>query len=437
ASVASKSKALPAVEEPGVNADATPSTAGDDTIAASGADSVAAPTDTPDVPSEPATPGVPEEPATPVLPLAATPIGGQASLAMAATEEGNMRTALVTAESSGAVGAQPPVESTRSRVTTAQAAALPTAALQANQDPSASLLFQVRQAKSARNRAVAIAVVALLCMIGLMFAWSTRPEPELVVTNEPTVVAPIVRSEATPEALAALRQSRHVALVRASRIVHDALENGALAVTPVVPIEAVEAVEAVEAAVASNSGAGSTGRSSAPRIDHVQTSRNVGTTGNSRRRNVTRVASLDSLGPPAEVERASVGSPSLEVGSEGFYGAVGQTGSAVSPDLNAPELRDRRQGPSPELFADGLRSFVSSSVERCTQRQLMETGSIVQSRVVLSITVENSGEVSRVRADRGSRDTAFERCVQSHRGRWEFPSFNGGAQTLQRTYLLQ
>jgi hypothetical protein len=133
-----------------------------------------------------------------------------------------------------------------------------------------------------------------------------------------------------------------------------------------------------------------------------------------------------------------VGVPTTIAGSEGFYGRVGGGGSQALPDLAAPELQDRvGSGPSADHFREGLSTFISESVQRCTQRHLMVEGPLPQARIALTMTVEPSGDVSRVQVDRGMRNTAFDNCLQSQRDRWSFPRFRGAATAIERTYIVQ
>lgn len=125
-------------------------------------------------------------------------------------------------------------------------------------------------------------------------------------------------------------------------------------------------------------------------------------------------------------------------GTQGIYGQLGSSAAApvptVDPSLAEPEAAS---GPSAEHFANGLRTFVESSIQRCHQRQVTEEGSMPAARVEVELTVQPNGRVSEVSVGRQLFDTTFDRCLQGHRERWSFGPFAGEAVTLQKTYVLQ
>ena len=311
--------------------------------------------------------------------------------------------------------------------------------------PSASLVFQIQQAKKQRNRAIAAVFVVLLLLIGLLLtrddgadAVATAPDPAMPTTPaaapaEPAVVAPI---ELTAAQRAALAQNEQVAILRAHRTVAQAFER-AIASTP--SAAAAAAAGAERAAAAPTAGSDGPSLPAMPSVvaprERSSSRREAREPRGSEARSGT---ARRSLGSAAEPSAERVGVPTTIAGSEGFYGRVGGGGAQALPNLAAPELEDRvGSGPSAEHFRAGLSSFISDSVNRCTQRHIMAAGPMPQARISLTMTVQPSGNVSRVQVDRAMRGTAFDLCLQSQRERWSFPRFRGEATQLERTYIVQ
>jgi hypothetical protein len=125
-------------------------------------------------------------------------------------------------------------------------------------------------------------------------------------------------------------------------------------------------------------------------------------------------------------------------GTQGLYGRLADERLA-GPGAAVPTTATTATtaGPSSEHFAEGLRSFVQDSVQRCNQRHIAEEGAMTESRISLELVVQPSGRVSSVTAPRDLSGTAFDACLQSHRERWLFDRFEGEAVTLQKAYVLQ
>lgn len=295
--------------------------------------------------------------------------------------------------------------------------------------PSASLLFQVKQAKQQRNRTILIALGVLLLLGAAGFALTRGgDDPDVVVDTGPETPSEAIAVEATAMNAATMSQNQRVATLRVSRVVANASDAARAALPQPAANEAAE--EAGGSAVASRGG------TNRPRIappSAVGANRRVQSSGTGASPTRARLGSATGAG-----ERQRVGVGQSEVGEHGFFGQVGQTGTQVAPQLDAPELRDRSgQGPTPEHFTQGLQTFVSSSIRRCAQRQLTSEGSLGRSRVVVQMDVQPSGRVSSVRVDREIRETPFDRCLQTHRERWVFDPFDGPMTTIERTYLVQ
>jgi predicted Zn finger-like uncharacterized protein len=121
---------------------------------------------------------------------------------------------------------------------------------------------------------------------------------------------------------------------------------------------------------------------------------------------------------------------------QGVFGELGMP--AVAPTV-APRTgrAESAQGATTEQFQRGLSSFVQQSVSRCKTRAVADEGEMASNRVELELRVRTDGTVESVDAGRAFAGSAFQRCLQSHMGRWNFGPFPGEPITLRRTYIVQ
>ena len=270
-------------------------------------------------------------------------------------------------------------------------------------DPSKSLLFQVAQARAGRRR-VAFGAVAFLALLGIVTLFIvTRPAPEPAPEADPALTEPAAEPELEIEATAASQalaaRNVMVAIVRAGRHIEGALT------------------------------AANTSSAPAP----AETEADVGSGANEERPDDRRSARDDSENERSDNEREveEAAGPANDTGRRRDRNGL----ALPTPSLGG--AAPRRGGPGAEHFAEGMRTFINTSITRCNQRHVAEEGALERPRVEISITVQPSGRVQSLELASGLRETAFGRCLQSHRERWLFPRFDGDPVTLQKTYVVQ
>jgi predicted Zn finger-like uncharacterized protein len=110
-----------------------------------------------------------------------------------------------------------------------------------------------------------------------------------------------------------------------------------------------------------------------------------------------------------------------------------------SPGFAQPSLgrSDDGGGPSRQIFAQGLNSFVQQSVYQCQQVHQRREGELAVSRVPVSVRVVPSGSVTDVSVPPQISATTFANCLRSQSRNWKFPSFSGDSVVLERTFIIQ
>jgi predicted Zn finger-like uncharacterized protein len=94
-------------------------------------------------------------------------------------------------------------------------------------------------------------------------------------------------------------------------------------------------------------------------------------------------------------------------------------------------------GPSRQIFAQGLNSFVQQSVFQCQQVHQRREGELAVSRVPVSVRVVSSGSVTDVSVPPQISATTFANCLRSQSRNWKFPAFSGDSVVLERTFIIQ
>ncbi|WP_230467344.1 GYF domain-containing protein [Lujinxingia vulgaris] len=106
-------------------------------------------------------------------------------------------------------------------------------------------------------------------------------------------------------------------------------------------------------------------------------------------------------------------------------------------DLEAGRKAKGPQGLSPEEVAQGFRT-VSQSIGLCRERHMWRGGTIDARRIHLTLQVLNTGRIGRIKLEPDSLEgTEFSRCMNTHRDRWSFPSFNGEPIEVRAPFVLQ
>ena len=295
--------------------------------------------------------------------------------------------------------------------------------------PSASLLFQVRQAKQQRNRTILNALI-VVAVLGVALFLLTRggDEEEAPVVQQPTEAITV---EATAMNAAQMELNREVAARRAVHSVARARNAALIHVPGAEPEEMDEAPPTYAGAQPTRRPGLAPPPSSTVTPRRAVRAESGGAAGAAP--GTTRFGSSSNTG-----QRQIDTSTQSELGSYGRFAQGGAAGASVRPEVDAPErMQVGQDGPTPEHFTRGLQTFVRDSIESCAQRQMREDGSLGRARVVVRMDVQPSGSVSAVRVDREIRETAFGRCLQTRRERWRFPPYRGEMTTIERTYLVQ
>jgi predicted Zn finger-like uncharacterized protein len=111
-------------------------------------------------------------------------------------------------------------------------------------------------------------------------------------------------------------------------------------------------------------------------------------------------------------------------------------------EINRPKDKLREQlenktGLSKDEARRGFRR-VKESVRVCRERHNRRTASMKAKKIKLSVKVRPDGRVASFRATpRSVQNTEFERCMQSHKGRWRFAQFNGDPVVINTSIILQ
>ncbi|RAL21633.1 hypothetical protein DL240_12305 [Lujinxingia litoralis] len=158
------------------------------------------------------------------------------------------------------------------------------------------------------------------------------------------------------------------------------------------------------------------------------------------------------------VNREGVGATAggFEVGGLAGAGTAGPAGAddrfqrmaALKTDSNREIYRPhadlesgrRSKGPeglTPEEIAQGFRT-VMQSIGLCRERHMWRGGTIEARRIHLTLQVLDTGRIGRIKLEPDSLEgTEFSRCMNTHRDRWSFPSFNGEPIEVRAPFVLQ
>lgn len=132
----------------------------------------------------------------------------------------------------------------------------------------------------------------------------------------------------------------------------------------------------------------------------------------------------------------------VEEEPEDIYKALLSKRAGKSHSIQAPAdpVLDK-QGNKTGLTKDEARrgfARVKMSVRDCRERHNRYSARLDAGKLKLSVTVEPSGRVSNVSMQpRSVRNTEFERCMQSHKGRWRFAQFNGKEVVINTSIVMQ
>ncbi|MDX9723929.1 MAG: AgmX/PglI C-terminal domain-containing protein, partial [Myxococcota bacterium] len=162
---------------------------------------------------------------------------------------------------------------------------------------------------------------------------------------------------------------------------------------------------------------------------------------------------LDSSSPDgAGTKLGQSGGPNIKTGTGALTSATSYSGVPTTrrstklqldgnpafdemPEAPAASSTRKVSGDQRNQFMSGLKQ-VSKSVQECHKRQ-MKDGTTVSAKIYISLTVEPSGNVSKVTIDKKVQGSFFEKCLLSKVDRWTFDAFEGKTVELKQGFVLE
>ncbi|MBH25399.1 MAG: hypothetical protein CMH57_13320 [Myxococcales bacterium] len=115
--------------------------------------------------------------------------------------------------------------------------------------------------------------------------------------------------------------------------------------------------------------------------------------------------------------------------------------SAVSaePNLRVSNYAARQAAAQPLSRAELSLGFrgITRSAEKCLVRHRKERGSFPLDSVRVEVTVNPSGQVSKVIVPRQVRWSEFGRCMKAHAALWQFPTFKGRPIQVAKSFRVE
>jgi predicted Zn finger-like uncharacterized protein len=267
--------------------------------------------------------------------------------------------------------------------------------------PTASLMLQIEQSKSANRTRIFIGggVVALAIGAGLFGMRGSKEPPAPPPTAE---VRKTVPSEATltPEQAALKAERTDSGVAAAKDQVRSALREGASSA-----VTAIMKTRMAEDAARKKRGMAAVQRT-------------------------TKVVFNEATGSIAEADINAPEQPPVASASSRARG--------IGVAIAAPKL-GRVSSPAalpPSYFAAGLRK-VEESIQYCNQRQLSAEGRLRKPRVELKFSIMPSGRVSAVDFNNEVAATTFAGCMRGRKDRWLFGAFEGDPLQVAKTYIVE
>lgn len=267
--------------------------------------------------------------------------------------------------------------------------------------PTASLMLQIEQSKSANRTRIFIGggVVALAIGAGLFGmrggADKTAVAPPAAERKSVNLDLPL-----TPEQAALKADRADDALSSAKEQMRSALREGASsAVTAIMKKRMAE--------------------------DSARKKRGMATV-----KRTTKVVFNEATGSIAEADINAPEQPPVASASSRARG--------IGVAIAAPKL-GRVSSPAalpPSYFAAGLRK-VEESIQYCNQRQLSAEGRLRKPRVELKFSIMPSGRVSAVDFNNEVSATTFAGCMRGRKDRWLFGAFEGEPLQVAKTYIVE
>jgi predicted Zn finger-like uncharacterized protein len=267
--------------------------------------------------------------------------------------------------------------------------------------PTASLMLQIEQGKSAtRKRMVMGGGIAALVVGAAIFGLGNRADkpaapPTAAVRNtiEPELTL-------TPEQLAVKADRADSAVTSAKEQLRSAIRDGASSA-----VTALMKKRMTEDAARKKRGMAAVART-------------------------TKIVFNEATGSIAE---ADINAPEQPPVASAVTRARG-----IGVAIAAPKL-GRVSSPAalpPSYFAAGLRK-VEESIQYCNQRQLSAEGRLRKPRVELKFSILPSGRVAAVDFNSDVAATTFAGCMRGRKERWLFGAFEGEPLQVAKTYIVE
>jgi len=267
--------------------------------------------------------------------------------------------------------------------------------------PTASLMLQIEQGKSAnRKRMVMGGGIAALVVGAAIFGLGAPAEKAPVAPKvaESKTVAPELTL--TPEQLAVKADRADSAVTSAQEQLRSAIREGASS--------AVTAI--MKKRMAEDAGRKKRGMSAVARTTKIVFNEATGS-----------IAEADINAP----EQPPVASAATRARGIGVAIAAPKLGRVSSPAALPPSY-----------FAGGLRK-VEESIQYCNQRQLSAEGRLRKPRIELNFSILPSGRVAAVDFNSDVAATTFAGCMRGRKERWLFGAFEGEPLQVAKTYIVE
>jgi predicted Zn finger-like uncharacterized protein len=266
--------------------------------------------------------------------------------------------------------------------------------------PTASLMLQITQSKSAnRTRMLAGGGIAALVVAGALFGLRPPAEKPAAGTTSAETQAVQPASALTPEQAAVKAGRSDSAVAEAKEQLRSALREGASSA-----VTAIMKKRMAEDAARKKRGMSAVART-------------------------TKVVFNEATGAIAETDINAPEQPPA---------AAKARARGIGVAIAAPKLGRVTSAASlpASYFASGLRK-VEESIQHCNQRQLSAEGRLRKPRVELKFTIMPSGKVSTVDFNNEIGATTFAGCMRGRKERWIFAPFEGEPLQIAKTYIVE
>ena len=267
--------------------------------------------------------------------------------------------------------------------------------------PTASLMLQITQSKSAnRTRILTGGGIAALVVAGALFGLrASADKPEAEATSAETKAAQPAPT-LTPEQAAVKADRSDSAVAEAKEQLRSAMREGASSAVTTI----------MKKRMAEDAARKKRGMSAVARTTKVVFNEATGA-----------IAETD-INAPEQPPVASATARARGIGVAIAAPKLGRVTSAAALPAS--------------YFASGLRK-VEESIQYCNQRQLSAEGRLRKPRVELKFSIMPSGRVSTVDFNNEIGATTFAGCMRGRKERWLFAPFEGEPLQIAKTYIVE